>query len=93
MRVNLITHSLSQSESDRLTSPLALTIRPASGVPGDYHFPIDREALMQLLRQKTELTALTLQNFEMNLHGPLGARLLGVELSEKTLTEIGYFID
>jgi hypothetical protein len=34
-----------------------------------------------------------LQRFEVNLRAPIGARLLGVELSESVLTDIGYFID
>ena len=48
---------------------------------------------MRLLRQKTDLSALALEKFESTLCAPLGARLLGVELSESTLTDIGYFID
>jgi hypothetical protein len=34
-----------------------------------------------------------IENFEKNLWGPVGARLLAVELSDTVLTEIGYFID
>jgi hypothetical protein len=30
---------------------------------------------------------------EMGIYNPTGARLPGVELSEKTLTQIGYFVD
>jgi len=93
MRVNLITQSFNQSESEGLMTPLTLTIRPACGLPGDYQFPIEYDALMRLLRQETELSALILQKFEEKLRGPLGARLLGVELSEKLLSELGYFID
>ncbi len=74
-------------------APLVLTIRPARGVIGDYQFPMECDALMELLRQNTELSALTLEDFERNLREPLGAHLMGVELSEKALTEIGYFID
>jgi hypothetical protein len=46
-----------------------------------------------LLRRQTDLPDSILQRFEENLRTPVGARLLGVELSESVLTDIGYFID
>lgn len=93
MRVNLITQPLSRSKSGEGKTSLSLTIRPACGVDGEYQFPIDSNALMQLLRQKTNLPATVLERFEGKLCMPAGARLLGVELSEPVLTDIGYFID
>ncbi len=93
MRVNLITHPFRRPKSGSGKIPLSLTIRPASGFPGEYQFPTDSYALMRLLRQKTDLPAPVLERFEGNLVAPLGARLLGVELGDKVLTEIGYFID
>jgi hypothetical protein len=48
---------------------------------------------MQLLRQKTSLPAPVLERFEGKLCAPVGARLLGVELSDTVLTDIGFFID
>jgi hypothetical protein len=62
-------------------------------LPGDYEYPTDNRALLQLLRQETELSADVLQRFEKNLRASLGARLMGVELSDSVLTNIGYFID
>jgi hypothetical protein len=62
-------------------------------VPGDYEFPTDSETLMLLLRQNTKLSDPVLKKFESKLCAPSGARLLGVELSESVLTDIGYFID
>jgi hypothetical protein len=50
-------------------------------------------ALLQLLRQRTDLPGYVLEGFEEKLRIPPGARLLGVELSESVLTDIGYFID
>jgi hypothetical protein len=70
-----------------------LTIRPACGVPGDYECPTDSAALLRLLRQQTDLPGYVLEGFERNLRIPVSARLLGVELSESVLTDIGYFID
>jgi hypothetical protein len=93
MRVNLITHPSDRSPSGGETIPLSLTIRPACGLPGDYEFPTDSRSLLQLLRQQTDLSADVLQSFEKNIHAKPGARLLGVELSERVLTDIGYFID
>jgi hypothetical protein len=93
MRVNLSTRTSDRSESHSGTIPLSLTIRPACGLPGDYEFPTDSAALLRLLRRQTDLPDSILQRFEESLRTPLGARLLGVELSESVLTEIGYFID
>lgn len=93
MRVNLITQPFGRSTSSTGKIPLSLTIRPACGVPGDYQFPIDSESLMRLLRRETDLPNTTLERFEGKLCGPIGARLLGGELSESVLTDIGYFID
>ena len=93
MRVNLITQPSGGSESGAGTIPLSLTIRPACGMPGDYEYPTDSAALLQFLRKQTDLPAYVLQRVEGSLRGPLGAKLLGVELSESVLTDIGYFID
>jgi hypothetical protein len=93
MRVNLITRPTDLSKSTFGTIPLSLTIRPACGLPGDYECPTDSASLLRLLRRQTDLPAFVLQNFEKDLETPLGARLLGVDLSESVLTDIGYFID
>ncbi|MGA7858411.1 MAG: hypothetical protein WCA11_10820 [Terracidiphilus sp.] len=93
MRVNLITQPFGPSQRGSRKVPLSLTIRPSRGYPGEYQFPTDSDALMQLLRQETSLSAPVLERFEGKLCAPIGARLLGVELSESVLTDIGYFID
>ena len=93
MRVNLITHRTDRSESNIGTIPLSLTIRPACGLPGDYECPTDSAALLRLLRQQTDLPSYVLQSFEQSLRAQLGAKLLGVELSDSVLTKMGYFID
>jgi hypothetical protein len=93
MRVNLITQPSDCSVSGEGTVPLSLTIRPACGLPGDYEYPTDSRALLELLRQKTDLRADVLQRFEKKLRASLGARLMGVELSDGVLTDIGYFVD
>jgi hypothetical protein len=93
MRVNIITEPANRTKSGKGKIPLSLTIRPASGFPGEYQFPTDRETLMQLLRRETDLPASMLERFEGKLVTKVGARLLGVELGDNVLTEIGYFID
>ena len=93
MRVNLTAQLPNRFEAGSGTIPISLTIRPACGLPGDYEYPTDSATLLKLLRQQTDLPAHVLQSFERNLHTPLGARLAGVELSERVLTDIGYFID
>ena len=93
MRVNLITQLSDRPQSGAGTIPLSLTIRPACGLPGDYEYPTDSASLLQMLRQQTDLPASVLERFEKTLRTPLGARLLGVDLSDTVLTNIGYFID
>jgi len=93
MRVNLITQPSGRPESGAGTIPLSLTIRPACGLPGDYEYPTDSEALLQMLHQQTDLPSHVLQRFEKSLQASVGARLFGVELNDKVLTKIGYFID
>ena len=93
MRVNLIIEPFSPHQSAKGKSPLLLTIRPASGFPGEYQMPSSRESLMKLLRQKTDLPAPVLERFEGKLLTKVSARLLGVEMGDSVLTEIGYFID
>jgi hypothetical protein len=93
MRVNLITQPSGYSQPGEGTIPLSLTIRPACGLPGDYQCPTDSAALLRLLRKQTDLPDTVLQRFEGSLCDQLGAKLLGVELSERVLTDIGYFVD
>jgi hypothetical protein len=93
MRINIITQPSDRCKSLAGTIPLSLTIRPACGLPGDYEYPTDSEALLLLLRQQTNLPAYVLERFEKNLRAQSSARLLGVELSDSVLTKIGYFID
>ena len=96
MRVNLSTRLSTGGASAAGvigTLPLSLTIRPACGLPGDYEWLTDSAALLRLLRRQTDLPDSVLQRFEESLRSAHGARLLGVELSERVLTDIGYFVD
>jgi len=89
--MNLITHGSGHPSNGAI--PLSLTLRPACGLPGDYEYPTDSASLIRMLRSQTDLPGTVLQRFEDDLHAGFNARLLGVELSEQVLTNIGYFID
>lgn len=91
MRMNLITRSYGGPSTGPVQ--LSLTIKPACGLPGDYEFPTDSASLIRLLRSQTDLPGTVLQRFEEDLLSGAGARLLGVELNDTVLTNIGYFID
>ena len=93
MRVNLITQCSNQPRSVTGAVPLSLTIRPACGLPGEYEYLTDSAELLRLLHKQTDLPASVLKRFEGNLLTSPSARLLGVELSERVLTEIGYFVE
>ena len=93
MRVNLIAQASLPRDPGVSKFPLSLTIRPACGLPGDFEYPTDSEALLRMLHQKTELTASVLERFRGDLHLCPNVRLLGVELSDRHLTELGYFVD
>jgi hypothetical protein len=92
MRVNLITQSAATSMPVQGALPLSLTIKPACGLPGDYEYATNSAELIEMLRKQTDLPTAVLQRFEVSMWDKVGARLLGVELSERLLTDIGYFI-
>jgi len=93
MRVNLITQVLASHRPGAATFPISLTIRPACGLPGEYKYPTNSGELMRLLHQQTDLPETVIQRFKGNLSATRNAKLLGVELSDRVLTKIGYFID
>jgi len=62
-------------------------------LPGEFKFSIASAKLMQMLRKETSLPSTVLERFENGFQSLSNAKLLGVDLSEKLLTEIGYFID
>jgi hypothetical protein len=92
MRVNLITRQTnSPNRSESLL--LSLTVRPACGIPGDYVYETTSTALIRMLDHKTDLPSSVLRRFEGEMRSSPSARLLGVELPDRVLTEIGYFVD
>jgi hypothetical protein len=93
MRVHLTAHSGSFGNPTGLSQPVILTVRPACKLPGDYRYTTDNRSLLKLLRQGTELRSSVLENFEQDLQITKAAKLLDVEMSDRVLTEIGYFVD
>jgi hypothetical protein len=93
MRMNLIARHSGNSEEGAAIVALALTLRPACGLPGDYQFKTTSTSLMKMLRKGTELSLDTLAGFEGQVLSCPFARLMGIEMSEAILTEIGYFVD
>ena len=92
MRVNF-TARPARAHNSASTQSVVLTIQPACGIPGDFSYTTDSASLVRMLRQKTELRLSAIENFQRELDTPKGARLLSVEMSERALTEIGYFVD
>jgi len=93
MRVNLIVQPVARPKEHKKGISLSVTIRPASGYPGEYCLSTDSQSLMHMLRKQAELRPTALARFEEALTSPNCARLLGVELSDNLLTDMGYFVD
>ena len=93
MRVNLIAQPTPSSSSQRSNIPVSLTIRPACGLPGDYEYRTDSTSLLRMLRQKTDVPSYVIDRFQLDMQIAPSVRLSGVNLSERLLTEIGYFLD
>jgi hypothetical protein len=93
MRVNLLTQSSVPSTYRGGAIPVSLTIKPACGLPGDYAYNTDLNTLLRMLRKETDLSASVLKRFEGELYTTSKAKLPAVDLSERVLTDIGYFID
>jgi hypothetical protein len=93
MRMNLNARAVPSHRSDLPENPILLTVSPACLLPGDYSYTTNSDSLLRMLRQRTDLPATVLDKFEMGIRGPKGANLLAVEMSERTLTEIGYFVE
>ena len=93
MRVNLTAQSIPSDPHRHPSGSVTITVRPACGLPGTFSYTTDSNSLFRMLRQRTELASTVLERFEQNLNVSRNGRLLGVEIGDKTLTEIGYFVD
>ena len=93
MRVNLITRTSGQIKPGLFTIPVSIKIRPSCGIPGEYEYETDTASLGSMLRRQTDLPSSVIERFEERMQIAFHAHLLRVELSEKVLTEIGYFVE
>jgi hypothetical protein len=90
--MNLNARAVSSRHSDLSEDRIVLTLRPACPLPGDYSFTTNSDSLRRMLR-RTDLPSTVLERFESGIWSPKGANLPAVEISDKTLTQIGYFVD
>jgi hypothetical protein len=93
MRVNLTAHVSPSAAPEAGPAPVSLVIKPACGLPGTYEYKTDSVALLTMLHRRTDLNGSVLSEFKRNLQTSKQVRLLGVELKDQALEEIGYFID
>jgi hypothetical protein len=90
--MNLSARAVRSHHLDLREDRIVLTFRPACTLPGDYSYTTSSDWLRRMLR-RTDLPSTVIEKFESRIWGPKGADLPAIEISEKTLTEIGYFVD
>ena len=94
MRISLQANSLVSSPILTLNNvPLTITIRPANNLAGTFNFQMSSNALLKLLRYKTNLSAVALRTFRWNLQLSAKSRISAVTIKDDVLQEIGYFVD
>jgi hypothetical protein len=91
MRMNLKARGVACG-SDLKDGSITLTLRPACLLPGEYSFTTTRESLRRILL-KTDLPSTVVEKFEVGIWTSRGSNLPAVQISDKTLTEIGYFVE
>ena len=72
---------------------LSVLIRPANHIEGSFEYQTDRESLLELLREKTDLSGYVLDTFRRDLERSAQGRLEAVKVKDEVLEQIGYFID
>ena len=91
--MNLLAQSSAPYRHGTMTLPISLTIKPACGLPGDYLYSTDSAALLRLLKRATDLPSTVLKKFEGDMYTSSSSKLLGVDLKESVLEDLGYFVD
>jgi len=91
MRVNLIARSNGIGHLGFGSLTVSLKFRPSSGVAGDYEYATDSASLLTMLRRQTDLPNSVIERFHENMQTAFHSHLLGVELNERVLADIGYF--
>ncbi len=92
MRVSLAALA-TQHQSRSYDIPVAVQVKPSRGMPGEHHYTTDSFTLRNMLKRQTDLSGLVIDRFMTELRSSSTARLSGVELNDRTLKEIGFFVD
>lgn len=92
MRVSLAALA-SQHSSRSYDVPVSVLVKPSRGMAGEHHYSTDSSSLRNLLRRQTDLSGPAIDRFMTDLRSSATARLSGVEMSDRTLKEIGFFVD
>ena len=90
--MNLSARAVPSRHSGISDDRIVLTLRPAGLMPGEYSYTTSSESLRRMLRC-TDLPSTVIEKFQRRMWSPKGANLPAIDLSEGTLTEIGYFVD
>jgi len=93
MRMNLTTQPTAAPSGFTRNIPVALTLKPSYGLPGEYVYATDSSSLIRLLSSATDLAVPDLRRFEKDVYSTGVARLSGVNVNDSLLETIGYFID
>lgn len=92
MRVSLAALA-TQHQSRSYDIPVSVQVRPSRGMTGEHHYTTDSSSLRNMLKRQTDLSLLAIDRFMTDLRASSTARLSGVELNDRTLKEIGFFVD
>ena len=93
MRVNLTAQTSILGRDSSTEGAVLLTVRPCTKIPGDFSYTTSGRSLFRLLRNNTDLQASIIEKFAQDLVVTKTAKLIGVEVNDRALTEIGYLID
>ena len=93
MRMDLTAKSSDKAFSTFNPASLSILLKPACGLPGEYSYATDSHTLLRMLKQQTELPSSVLDRFSTELRHLSSARLRAVELDDRTLRNVGYFVD
>ena len=92
MRVSLAALA-SQHQSRSFDIPVSVQVRPSRGMCGEHQYQTNSSNLRNMLKRQTDLSGLAIDRFMDDLRSSSTARLSGVELNDRTLKEIGFFVD
>ena len=92
MRVSLAALA-SQHQSRSFDIPVSVQVRPSRGMTGEHQYLTNSSNLRSMLKRQTDLSGVAIDRFMDDLRASSTARLSGVELNDRTLKEIGFFVD